>query len=95
MFEALARAVTSVAGPLLVVFDDLQWCDVETLEFLHFLLRFGRTSRLLVVGTARDEEVGSEHPLTSLVGGLRASTRWSSCDSVGWTRRRPGPWLKG
>ena len=75
LFEALARAVTSVAGPLLVVFDDLQWCDVETLEFLHFLLRFGRTSRLLVIGTARDEEVGSEHPLTSLVAGLRAHRR--------------------
>ena len=40
IFEALARALTGAGGPLLLVIDDLQWAGVETLEFLHFLLRF-------------------------------------------------------
>ena len=46
----------------LLVLDDLQWCDADTLEWLHFLLRTGRDSRLLVVGTMRSEEVGRAAP---------------------------------
>ena len=39
-FEALARAILSASQPVLLLIDDLQWCDQETLEWLHFLLRF-------------------------------------------------------
>ena len=39
-FEALSQAVLAVPQPLLLVLDDLQWCDQETLQWLHFLLRF-------------------------------------------------------
>jgi DNA-binding SARP family transcriptional activator len=39
-FEALARAVLATPQPLLLLIDDLQWCDQETLQWLHFLLRF-------------------------------------------------------
>ena len=55
---------------MLLVIDDLQWAGVETLEFLHFLLRFPATDQLLVVGTARTEEVDPDHPLTALAAGL-------------------------
>jgi DNA-binding SARP family transcriptional activator len=37
LFAALARAVLAPAAPLLLVADDLQWCDRETLQFLHYL----------------------------------------------------------
>src|SRR5262249_2131996 len=70
-FEALARAVLQATQPLLLLFDDLQWCDQETLEWLHYLLRFDTRARLLVVGTARAEEVGAQHPLTILWHDLR------------------------
>jgi DNA-binding SARP family transcriptional activator len=50
-FEALARAILAGQTPLLLLIDDLQWCDQETLEWLHFLLRFDAKARLLVVGT--------------------------------------------
>jgi len=70
-FEALARAVLQATQPLLLLFDDLQWCDQETLEWLHYLLRFDPQAQLLVVGTARAEEVGAQHPLTGLWHGLR------------------------
>ncbi len=66
-FEALARAVLQASQPLLLLIDDLQWCDQETLEWLHYLLRFDPQARLLVVGTARAEEVGAQHPLTPLL----------------------------
>src|SRR3989475_11988836 len=39
-FEALARAILGTSQPLLLLLADLQWCDQETLECLHFLLRF-------------------------------------------------------
>ena len=33
-FEALARAFLSAAEPLVLVLEDLQWCDRETLDWL-------------------------------------------------------------
>lgn len=66
LFEALARAVLSIDLPLLVLIDDLQWVDQETLEWLHYLLRFDPTAALMVVGTARIEEVNASHPLLAL-----------------------------
>jgi predicted ATPase len=50
----------------LVLFDDLQWADKETLEWLHFLLRFDASAPLLLVGTVRMSEITANHPLTSL-----------------------------
>ncbi len=72
-FEALARAVLAAPQPLLLLIDDLQWCDQETLEWLHFLLRFDSHARLLIVGTIRAEEVPQQHPLRTLLLSLRST----------------------
>ena len=72
-FQALARAVLNAPQPLLLLIDDLQWCDRETLEFLHFLLRSNPTARLLIVGTARIEELPDQHALRPLLLDLRAT----------------------
>ena len=71
LFEALARAVLSDDHPLLLLLDDVQWCDRETLEWLYYLLRFYRHAPLLLVGTVRTEEIATEHPLESLLIRLR------------------------
>lgn len=71
-FEALARAVLAKGGPLLLVLDDLQWCDTETLEWLRFLMRFDVRARLLVVATARLEEITPSHSVNRLLGALRS-----------------------
>ena len=73
LFEALAQAVLAYNRPLLLHIDDLQWCDQETLQWLHFLLRFDIRAPLLVVGTFRPEEIMANHPLTSLQLALRHS----------------------
>ncbi len=58
-------------GPLLLLLDDLQWCDRETLAWVHYLLRFDPQAPLLIVGTLRAEELTNEHPLQSLLATLR------------------------
>lgn len=70
-FQALARAFLIADRPLLLVLDDLQWCDADTLEWLHFLLRFDRRARLVVAGTVRSDELDRRHPLVRVVAELR------------------------
>ena len=64
-FEALARAFTVKRGRLLLVLDDLQWCDADTLDWLHYLLDVADRP-LLVVGTVRSEEADDGHALQRL-----------------------------
>jgi predicted ATPase len=79
-FEALARGVLSGLHPLLLWFDDLQWCDQETLEWLHFLLRFRPHNALLILGTARSEESPPDHHLSSWVQQLRTEDKVAVID---------------
>src|SRR5713101_6628488 len=70
-FEALAHAILAAPQPLLLLIDDLQWCDQETLAWLHFPLRFDPTARLLVIGCVREEELSASHPLRTFLLHLR------------------------
>lgn len=79
-FQALAHAMLVAQRPLVLVLDDLQWCDADTLEWLHFLLRFDRRARLLLVGTVRPDEIDDRHPLGALVAALRESGQITEID---------------
>jgi DNA-binding SARP family transcriptional activator len=70
-FESLAHAVLKAQQPLLLLLDDLHWCDSETLEWLHYLLHFDRRARLLLIGTVRSEEALPGHPLLTFLGSLQ------------------------
>jgi DNA-binding SARP family transcriptional activator len=75
LFEALARAVLAAPQPLLLWIDDLQWCDQETLEWLHFMARFDPGARGLVLGTVRSEELAAAQPLNTLLRQLEETAR--------------------
>jgi len=66
LFEALARATLSGGQPLLLFIDDLQWSDRESIDWLHYLLNFDKRVRLLIVATARSEEVEKNQTLSAL-----------------------------
>ncbi len=84
LFTALARAIHVVPRPLALLIDDLQWCDQETLEWLHFLMRFtanGNPAHLLILGTARlPDEVSVRHPLRALLHELQQTGQLTSLD---------------
>jgi DNA-binding SARP family transcriptional activator/tetratricopeptide (TPR) repeat protein len=73
-FEGMARAFQSVT-PLLLVLDDLQWCDPDTLEWLHFFVRFAGEAPCLVVGTVRSEEEADNRGLDLFVRGVERLDR--------------------
>lgn len=75
LFEALAHVLAALRRPLLLLLDDLQWCDGETLAWLHYLLRFDLRAPLVVVATVRVEEVDAGHPLVALFDALRHDNR--------------------
>jgi DNA-binding SARP family transcriptional activator len=56
-FEALSRAVLQQSQPFLLAIDDLQWCDQDTLDWLHYLIHYDRNARFLIVAGFRPEEI--------------------------------------
>lgn len=72
--EALTHSLLNT-GINALLLDDLQWCDHDTLEWLHFLFRTRPAARLLLVATFRDEEAGAASPVGSLLKRLRQQER--------------------
>jgi len=70
MFDATTRTLVRAARsrPMLIVLDDLHWADGDTVELLRFVVRELRNVPMAVVSTYRDVEVGSEHPLSQVLG---------------------------
>ena len=79
-FTALARGLLAGGAPLALQFDDLQWCDAETLEWLHFVLRCAPNAPLLIIGTLRIEERSDNPALPALLQGLRRTGQLSEIE---------------
>ncbi|TMH77370.1 MAG: hypothetical protein E6H52_04175 [Betaproteobacteria bacterium] len=62
-----ALETITATGPLLLVFEDLQWVDHSTVDLLSALARKRAPARLMLVATNRsDEMMPSDHPLRAL-----------------------------
>jgi DNA-binding SARP family transcriptional activator len=70
LFDAVARAIVAGDRPRLMIIDDLQWCDAETIELIGFVIRSRQTAPVFIVGTVRWEEIPQHHPLVGLVDAL-------------------------
>jgi DNA-binding SARP family transcriptional activator len=72
-FEGLARAVIAVGRPVLLVLDNLQWCDLETLAFVTFLIGLAPATPVLVAGTLRDDTLEADQDLAGWATRMRAT----------------------
>jgi DNA-binding CsgD family transcriptional regulator len=68
----LARAI---AGPAVIVVEDVHWADEASLDVLRLLAGRIAELRALLVCTFRDDELGREHPLQLLLGELATLPR--------------------
>jgi DNA-binding SARP family transcriptional activator/tetratricopeptide (TPR) repeat protein len=78
-FDGLSRALFGVDRPLLLVLDNVQWCDAETLAFLLFSLGIVDDAKVMLLVTMRSEaeaemsewiqRVRSSRPLTEIALG--------------------------
>ncbi|WP_165360915.1 AAA family ATPase [Candidatus Chloroploca sp. Khr17] len=62
IFPAIVRLCAQLArsGGLLVLFEDIHWCDEVSLELLLYLARHTTVLPVLLVATYRSDEVGPE-----------------------------------
>ena len=74
LFESLARAFRS-AAPAVLVLDDLQWADADTIDWLWYFVRSTSGIRCLVVATVRAEEQQDNPALGRLLGNLEHDDR--------------------
>jgi DNA-binding winged helix-turn-helix (wHTH) protein/tetratricopeptide (TPR) repeat protein len=81
LFDSITSYFKNAAArePHLLVLDDLHWADRASLLLIEFLANELRSSRLVVLGNYRVDEVHAEHPL---VGTLGKVVRHADCDRV-------------
>ena len=72
-YEGLTRALLAVGRPLLLVLDNVQWCDQETLAFITFCFGRASGSPLLVAGTLRDDSPEEDPELGAWAVRMRAT----------------------
>ena len=71
VFRSFVGTFARTEHPLVIFLDDLQWADAATLELLHPILTDADPRSLLVIGAYRDNEVSSDHALTTAIDRLQ------------------------
>jgi predicted ATPase/C4-dicarboxylate-specific signal transduction histidine kinase len=67
MFRRFMEASACREAPLVLFLDDLQWADTASLAVLELVLSSDTQRHLLIVGSYRDTEVDSTHPLARML----------------------------
>ena len=64
----LCAALEELAAvkPLILIFEDLHWSDVSTLDLISALARRRASARLMIVATCSPRNMAADHPLKSL-----------------------------
>jgi class 3 adenylate cyclase len=75
LFDSITTFLKNASNqqPLALIVDDLHWADKPSLLLLQFLARELNPSRLLLLGTYRDVELGRQHPLEQTLAELARS----------------------
>ncbi len=73
LFSGMLDQLRGAAQPILLVIEDIHWADEATLDLIKFLGRRIAETKVLLVLTYRDDEVGARHLLRQLLGELATS----------------------
>ncbi|HEY3783167.1 MAG TPA: BTAD domain-containing putative transcriptional regulator [Fimbriimonadaceae bacterium] len=75
-FDAVHAAIQTAPRPLILLLEDLHWCDADTLDWLASMFRARLSGDVLVIGTARLGELDRSHPLIALRHEMRLSDNY-------------------
>ena len=78
LFGAIVELIAArahSAPPVLLQFDDVQWCDEASAELLHYVVRMTRHRPVSVVLAARGGELPDNEPMMRVLRGFRRD-RW-------------------
>jgi DNA-binding SARP family transcriptional activator/tetratricopeptide (TPR) repeat protein len=64
-------ATESATRPVVLIFDDVHWCDESSAAALHYILRTNRDRPILGVAAAREGELRDNAPMQLALRGLR------------------------
>ncbi len=73
LFAGLSDLIAreSAAGPVVLVFDDMHWCDESSAAALHYVARMNRNRPLLGVFAVRGDELRDNASVRQAMRGLR------------------------
>jgi DNA-binding SARP family transcriptional activator len=86
LFEALAKGLLGHGKPVLLILDDAQWSDQDSLDFIQYLLQYDKNAPLLIVLTARTEDLTSSNPVSQLRVKLQSKGRLQEIELTSLTK---------
>ncbi len=66
--DLLARV--SAIAPVVLLLDDVHWSDRQTVQLLRYVVSTDLPLRVLVIGTFRESDIGTDHPLAETLAAL-------------------------
>ncbi|MEO5970867.1 MAG: serine/threonine-protein kinase PknK, partial [Bdellovibrionia bacterium] len=71
VWRQFIRVFAKKEHPLVIFIDDLQWADSASLQFISSLTTDSEIHSLVIIGSYRDNEVNSSHPLLSTLEDIK------------------------
>ncbi|MGA1409515.1 MAG: protein kinase domain-containing protein [Prochlorotrichaceae cyanobacterium] len=70
-FQNFMEVICTPEHPVVIFLDDLQWADLASLHLLEAIVNNQNIQSCLLIGTYRDNEVDSLHPLSKTIAQIR------------------------
>jgi class 3 adenylate cyclase/tetratricopeptide (TPR) repeat protein len=95
LFEAVSAFFSNVSldTPVVLVLDDIHWSDKPTLLLLRHIVRSPQASKILILGTYREMELGRTHPLDEALEQLRRDHAFERISLDGFDQNEIAEWL--
>lgn len=86
LYAALVGVILAQPQPIVLVLDDAQWADQESLAWLHHVLRMDLRARILILLTHPNSQLPVDDPLSTLLADMTRLHRMSHVTLVRLTQ---------